>query len=155
MAIGEYCNRDVVIAAPTESILTAAQLMRDYHVGDLVLAEQVEHDRYRPVGIVTDRDIVLEIVANDETEPERIPVGDIQLRNLITAKDSEDLFDVIGRMREFGIRRMPVVDAQGLLVGIVSADDLLGVLADNLRDLSRLVGYQNLREEHERAEDDL
>ncbi|AMO76774.1 CBS domain-containing protein [Pseudomonas citronellolis] len=153
MAIGEYCNRDVVIAAPTVSILTAARLMSEYHVGDLVLAEQVERERYRPVGIITDRDIVLEVVANNEPEPGSIQAGDIQLRNLITAKESDDVFDVITRMRQAGVRRMPVVDEQGLLVGIVSADDLLGVLADNLRDLSRLVGFQNLREEGEREAD--
>ncbi len=153
MAIGEYCNRDVVIAAPTVSILTAARLMSEYHVGDLVLAEQVERERYRPVGIITDRDIVLEVVANNEPKPGSIQAGDIQLRNLVTAQESDDVFDVITRMRQAGIRRMPVVDEQGLLVGIVSADDLLGVLADNLRDLSRLVGFQNLREEGEREAD--
>ncbi|MCK2119973.1 CBS domain-containing protein [Pseudomonas aeruginosa] len=153
MAIGEYCNRDVVIAAPTESIVTAARLMSKYHVGDLVLVEQLEQELYRPVGIVTDRDIVLEIVANNETEPESIQVGDIQLRDLITARESEDVFDVIGKMLQFSIRRMPIVDDRGLLVGVISADDLLGVLADNLRGLSQLVGYQNLREENERAEE--
>jgi len=72
---------------------------------------------------------------------------------LVTAQESDDVFDIITRMRQAGIRRMPVVDEQGLLVGIVSADDLLGVLADNLRDLSRLVGFQNLREEGEREAD--
>ncbi|MDT4845170.1 CBS domain protein [compost metagenome] len=147
MAIGEYCKRDVVIAAPTDSILAAVRLMGQYHVGDLVLAEQVEHGRYRPVGIVTDRDIVLAMVANNETAPERIQVGAIQLRNLVTARESEAVFEVIGKMRHFSIRRMPVVDDQGLLVGIVSADDLLGILAENLRVLAQVVGYQNLREE--------
>ena len=113
MAIGEYCNRDVVIAAPTVSILTAARLMSEYHVGDLVLAEQVERERYRPVGIITDRDIVLEVVANNEPEPGSIQAGDIQLRNLVTAQEGDDVFDVITRMRQAGIRRMPVVRRAG------------------------------------------
>ncbi|MNF02190.1 inosine 5'-monophosphate dehydrogenase [compost metagenome] len=99
------------------------------------------------MGIVTDRDIVLAMVANNETAPERIQVGAIQLRNLVTARESEAVFEVIGKMRHFSIRRMPVVDDQGLLVGIVSADDLLGILAENLRVLAQVVGYQNLREE--------
>lgn len=147
MAIGEYCKRDVVLAAPTESILTAARRMNEHHVGDLVLAEPVGDERYRPVGIVTDRDIVLKLVANNETALEHLQVGDIQLRGLITARENEEVFEVIGRMRHFSIRRMPVVDDEGLLVGIISADNLLGILADNLRALSQLVSYQNLREE--------
>ncbi|MCY1360483.1 CBS domain protein [compost metagenome] len=135
------------VTMPTDSILAAVRLMGQYHVCDLVLAEQVEHGRYRPVGIVTDRDIVLAMVANNETAPERIQVGAIQLRNLVTARESEAVFEVIGKMRHSSIRRMPVVDDQGLLVGIVSADDLLGILAENLRVLAQVVGYQNLREE--------
>lgn len=85
-------------------------------------------------------------------DPRIMPVGDIQLRDLITAKESEDVFDVIDKMRRFGIRRLPIVDDQGWLAGIVCADDLLVVLANYLRDLLLLVGYQNLREESERKE---
>lgn len=152
MAIGKYCNRDVVIAAPTTSILSAARLMSEYHVGDLVVAEPVGEERYRPTGIITDRDIVLEIVANNETALESIRVGDIQVRDLITALESEDIFEVIDKMHRCNIRRMPVIDGEGLLVGIVCADDLLAVLANRLHDLSLLLGYQSLREESERQE---
>lgn len=152
MAIGKYCNRDVVIAAPTASILSAARLMSEYHVGDLVVAEPVGQERYRPTGIITDRDIVLEIVANNESALESIRVGDIQLRNLTTALESEDIFAVIDKMRRVNIRRMPIIDEQGLLVGIVCADDLLAILANYLRDLSLLLGYQNLHEESARQE---
>lgn len=153
MAISEYCNCDVVIAPPNVSILTAARLMSEYHVGDLVLAEQVERECYRPIGIITDRDIVLGVVASGDIQPEHIQAANIQSRDLVTAKESDDVFDVITKMRRFGIRRMPIVDDRGLLVGIVAADDLLGVLAETLRDLSQLVGYQSLREEGELEED--
>ncbi|QEY63120.1 CBS domain-containing protein [Metapseudomonas lalkuanensis] len=146
MSIGKYCKRNVVVVAPTESILAAARLMSQHHVGDLVLAEQVGENRYRPLGIVTDRDIVLEIVTNNETALERTSVGAMKVQDLVTAGEKEDVFDVIGRMRHFSIRRMPIVDDQGLLVGIISVDDLLRVLAENLRDLSQLVGFQSLRE---------
>jgi CBS domain-containing protein len=146
MAIGKFCTREVITAKPTESILAAARLMSQRHVGDLVLAEPVGDERYRPVGMVTDRDIVLEIVANNETALEHVRVGDIQVRDLITARESDEVFDVIDRMRHFGVRRLPIVDDQGLLVGVISADDLLSVLVDSLRDLAQLVGYQCLRE---------
>jgi pentatricopeptide repeat protein len=152
MSIGKYCNHGVVVAVPNISILSAVQLMSHHYVGGLVLAEQVDSKRYRLEGIVTDRDIVLEIVADNEREPERIRVGDTQLRGLLRAKESEDAFDVIGKMRRFDIRRLPGGDDRGWLAGMVSADDLLVVQANYQRDLSLLLGYQNLREENERKE---
>lgn len=152
MAIGKYCKREVVVAAPGVSVEHAAQLMSEYHVGGLVIADQVGGGRFRPEGIVTDRDIVMELAANSEADFERVSVGDIQMRTLITARECDDVFEVVDKMRRFDIRRMPIVDDHGLLVGIVSADDLMVVLTNYLRDLSLLLGYQNLREESERKE---
>jgi CBS domain-containing protein len=95
-----------------------------------------------PVGIITDRDIVLDLVANDESDLSRVAVGDFQRRELITVREQEDVFDVIAKMRLGGVRRLPVVDERGVLVGIIAADDLLGVLSDGLRDLARLATCQ-------------
>jgi CBS domain-containing protein len=142
MAIGEYCCREIVAASPTDSVAAAARLMRDYHVGDLVLVEPTDEGDFVPVGIITDRDIVLDLVANDESDLSRVAVGDFQRRELITVQEQEDVFDVIAKMRRGGVRRLPVVDERGVLVGIIAADDLLGVLADGLRDLARLAACQ-------------
>jgi CBS domain-containing protein len=142
MAIGEYCCREIVAASPTDAVAAAARMMRDYHVGDLVLVEPTDEGDFMPVGIITDRDIVLDLVANDESDLSRVAVGDFQRRELITVREQEDVFEVIAKMRLGGVRRLPVVDERGVLVGIIAADDLLGVLADGLRDLARLVAYQ-------------
>jgi CBS domain-containing protein len=152
MAIGEYCCREIVAASPTDSVATAARLMRDYHVGDLVLVEGTDEEDFVPVGIITDRDIVLDLIANDEGDLSRMAVGDFQRRELITVQEQEDVFAVIAKMRRAGVRRLPVVDERGILVGIIAADDLVGVLAEGLQDLARLATYQGLREASQRPD---
>lgn len=150
MAIGEYCSREIVAISPTDSVAVAARLMRDYHVGDLVLVERTENEDIVPVGIITDRDIVLDLIANDESDLTRIAVGDFQRRELITVQEQEDVFEVIAKMRRAGVRRLPVVDERGVLVGIIAADDLVGVLAEGLQDLALLATYQGQREASQR-----
>ncbi|MBA6109960.1 CBS domain-containing protein [Pseudomonas shirazica] len=153
MSIGKYCNRDVVTALPSISIFAAARMMSRYHVGDLVLAEPVDRDRYRPIGLITDRDLALRIIACNPPDQEDLQAIDVLPRPLITANQNEDLFDVILNMRRANIRRIPVVDDFGLLVGIVTADDLVGLLADHLHELTLLIRQQSRREEDIRAGD--
>ncbi|AGZ35661.1 CBS domain-containing protein [Pseudomonas sp. SWI6] len=153
MSIGKYCNRDVVTAPPSISIYAAARMMSRYHVGDLVLAEPVDRDRCRPIGLITDRDLALRIIARNPPDQEDLQAIDVLPRPLITANQNEDLFDVILNMRRANIRRIPVVDDFGLLVGIVTADDLVGLLADHLHELTLLIRQQSRREEDIRAGD--
>jgi len=150
MAIGEYCCREIVAASPTDSVAVAARLMRDHHVGDLVLVEPTDDGDFVPVGIITDRDIVLDLIANDESDLSRIAVGDFQRRELVTVQEQEDVFEVIAKMRRCGVRRLPVVDERGVLVGIIAADDLFGLLADGLHDLALLATYQGRLEASQR-----
>ncbi len=152
MAIGEYCCREIVAITPTDSVALAARLMRQHHVGDLVLVERSDSEDYIPVGIITDRDIVLDLVANDESDLSRVAVGDFQRRELVTVNEQEDVFAVIAKMRRAGVRRLPVVDGRGVLVGIIAADDLVGVLAEGLQDLARLTTYQGNQESSLRPE---
>ncbi|MEX6501437.1 CBS domain-containing protein [Pseudomonas zhanjiangensis] len=152
MAIGEYCCREIVAITPSESVLVAARLMREHHVGDLVLVEPTDNQGFLPVGIITDRDIVLDLIANTEGDLSRIAVGDLQRRELLTVHEQEDVFAVIAKMRQAGVRRLPVVDDRGLLAGIIAADDLVGVLAEGLQDLARLTTYQGQQESSLRPE---
>lgn len=152
MSIGEYCCREIVAISPTDSVAQAARLMRDYHVGDLVLVERTDSEDVIPVGIITDRDIVLDLIANDEGDLSRIAVGDFQRRELVTVGEQEDVFAVIAKMRRAGVRRLPVVDERGVLVGIVAADDLVGVLAEGLQQLAELTAYQGSQESSLRPE---
>ena len=144
MAVGEICNRDVVIAEKTLSVVDAAQLMRSHHVGDLVVVEE-KNGRKHPVGIVTDRDIVVEVVAAG-VNPDSLKVGDIMGPEVATVRESEGLFEALRYMRDKGVRRMPVVDREGGLVGILTLDDLLSLLAEEMTELAKLVSHERQRE---------
>ncbi|HXH01705.1 MAG TPA: CBS domain-containing protein [Candidatus Competibacteraceae bacterium] len=148
MSVGEYCNREVVIAQRNTDIREAAKLMRAHHVGDLVIVEQRGEDRV-PVGIVTDRDLVIEVLAQ-EVAPESITVGDIMAAELAVAREGDGLWDTLNRMRSLGVRRMPVVSASGSLVGILTVDDVLELLAEGLGDLAGLIRREMRRESSSR-----
>lgn len=144
MAVGEICNRDVVVAEKALSVVDAAQLMRKHHVGDLVVVEEKAGRRY-PVGIVTDRDIVVEVVAAG-VNPDALKVGDIMGPEVATVHEGDGLFEALRHMRDKGVRRMPVVDREGGLVGILTLDDLLSLLAEEMTELAKLVSRERQRE---------
>jgi len=149
MAVGEICNREVVITAKAVSVVDAAKLMRSHHVGDLVVVEE-KGGRKHPVGIVTDRDIVVEVVAAG-VDPDALKVGDIMGPEVATVRESEGLFEALRYMRDKGVRRMPVVDRDGGLVGILTLDDLLSLLAEEMTELAKLVSHERQREATVRA----
>src|SRR5512139_2048965 len=144
MAVGEICNREVVITEKTSSVVDAARLMRSHHVGDLVVVEE-KGGRKHPVGIVTDRDIVVEVVAAG-VDADALKVGDIMGPEVATVRESEGLFEALRYMRDKGVRRMPVVDSSGALVGILTLDDLLSLLAEEMTELAKLVSHERQRE---------
>lgn len=137
MPIGEFCNREVVIVGRDASVLEAAQLMRAHHVGSVVIVDTQAGAR-KPVGVLTDRDIVVELVAR-QVAPEGVKAGDLATGTVATIGDSAGVYDTLHYMRERGFRRMPVVDAQGNLVGIVTLDDYLALLAEELNELAQLI----------------
>jgi len=144
MPIGEICNREVVIVQADKPALEAARLMRQYHAGDVVVVEERGGLRV-PVGIVTDRDLVVEIMAPG-LDPAVITVGDIMAPELATVMENIGVFEAIQYMRTKGVRRLPVVDDKGGLIGILTLDDLLELLADELIALVRLVKREQKRE---------
>jgi len=144
MNIGEMCNREVVVIEKNGSIIEAAKLMRQYHVGDLVVIEMRQNEAY-PVGIITDRDIVIELVAG-EVNFEAVTVGDVMSGELQTAREEDEVAETIKRMRSAGVRRVPVVNKRGVLEGVVTMDDMIDLLAELLEDLVALVGAQSRRE---------
>ena len=116
--------------------------MRQYHVGDLIVTDHVNG---KPIGIVTDRDIVIEILAQD-LDPSGISVDEIMSQDLVVVREHEGLFETIEKMRAKGIRRMPVVNVEGKLVGIVAVDDLIKTLADELGALAKLISREQKHE---------
>ena len=144
MTIGAICNREVITVQRDATVLHAAVLMRQYHVGDVVMIEN-RKNKTVPIGIVTDRDIVVELVAT-ELDCNVITVGDIVISKLTVIKDSAGVFEAIQLMASKGIRRLPVVDDEGGLVGIITLDDLLLLLAKELSTINKLVALEQKNE---------
>ena len=137
MTAGELCSRTVVFAERDMGLVEAARLMRDHHVGALVVVDQANGKRV-PVGVLTDRDIAVAVVAK-EVDARTLRVGEVMSGEPITVREQDSVLDALRLMRERGVRRVPVTDAQGALVGILAADDVLEVVADQLGDLARAI----------------
>lgn len=144
MPISEICNREVIIVQPNDTALEAGKLMRQHHVGDVLVVEDRGGVRV-PLGVVTDRDLVVEILA-PELDPGVITAGDIMSPELVTVKESTGVFEAIQYMRAKGVRRLPVVNGSGGLVGILTLDDLLELLSEELLELARLVKAEQKKE---------
>lgn len=148
MSVGQFCNRNTIVIGKQDSIADAAKMMRQHHVGSLIVVEK-DGKSTKPIGIVTDRDMVIEVLAAEIT-PEELIVGDIMSFELVTAYEQDGLYETLKNMRVKGVRRIPVVDSQGLLVGILSWDDLLEVLANEMSELAKLAGSERKREKNAR-----
>ena len=146
MSAGEYCNRDVVVVEKTESVRTAVNLMRQHHVGDVVVTETSSK---KPVGVLTDRDIVIEIMAED-VNIDAVSIGDVMSFDLVSVTEDTGLLDAIKLMRIKGVRRLPVLNKQGGLEGILSVDDILELVGEQLGDLVALVSKEISNEAHKR-----
>jgi CBS domain-containing protein len=144
MPINEICNREVIFVQRNDTTVEAAKLMRQHHVGDVVVVEDRNGMRV-PVGIVTDRDLVVEVMA-PELDQVVITVGDIMVPDLVTVKENTGVFEAIQYMRAKGVRRLPVVNEGGGLVGILTLDDLLELLAEELLALAKLVTHEQKKE---------
>ena len=140
MSAGEYCNRDVVIIDRRESLREAINLMRDQHVGDVVVVDR-QKERAVPLGILTDRDIVVEIMARD-VDIDSVNVSDVMSYELVTVQEDTKLLDAIKTMRNKGVRRLPVLNQQGGLEGILTTDDILELIAEQLTDIVTLVARE-------------
>lgn len=148
MSAGEICNREVIVIQRDATIVEAAKLMRQFHVGALIVVEKRD-GRQIPVGIVTDRDLVVEVVAT-ELDAAVITVGDIMAAEVFTIKESTASHEAIEFMRRKTIRRLPVVDGSGELTGILTLDDALQLLSEELLDLAKLVRYEQKKETRHR-----
>ena len=146
MRVGDLCNREVIFVDKAESVLVAARRMREHHVGDLVVVEG-DGDQRAPVGILTDRDLVVSVLAQDPQDLPRILVGDMLTRSVVTVAEDEPTTEVIRLMRVHGVRRLPVVDKAARLVGLIAFDDIVEYLADLLSDLALISTSQRRREE--------
>jgi len=128
----DVCKTDVVCVLRETTLTEAARLMRERHVGCVVVVDSLE--RRSPVGMLTDRDMVVEVIAA-AMDHRAITVGEIMTTPVVTADADEDVLASLRLMRLRGVRRLPLVDNDGLLVGLTSLDDLLDVAGDAFYDI--------------------
>lgn len=145
LTTGEICTRNVTIAFRDTPVNGAARLMRENHVGCLVVVDETA-GQHIVVGVLTDRDIVTSVVAAD-LDPASLRVGEVMTTDLVTAREDDSLIDLMRSMRRKGVRRVPVVSGQGELRGVATLDDVLSILTE---ELSLLVGAIDSEGERER-----
>lgn len=150
MRISEICTRHVFHVPSTLSVREAAEKMRKCHVGALVVVDNPNGKRI-PTGIITDRDIVVEMVGPG-VDPQSLTVGDVMSPRPACCGETDDVLHAIEIMRKRGVRRLPVLDAKGSLVGMVTADDVIGGITRELNDLSRALVREQVREMQERPD---
>jgi len=144
MSAGEYCNRDVVVIDKTEAVRDDINLMRKNNVGEVVVVE-IRENASIPLGILTDRDIVVEILAED-VDLDAVNVGDVMSDQLVSVNEDTQLLDAIKQMRIKGIRRLPVVNESDELQGILAADDILELVVEQLTDIVGLISKETTNE---------
>jgi predicted transcriptional regulator len=137
MSIGEACRCKVVAVFSDTAISQSAKLMKENNIGNIVV---VDGDN-KPVGIITDRDIVIKVIA-DEASVDDLCAGDIMSGDLLVLKDYQSIQEALAMMCAKKVRRAPIVDSYGTLVGIATTDDLIMLLADEMGDLADLIGKQ-------------
>jgi len=139
MNVAQLCSRNVISVRKADEVVTAARLMREHHVGYIVVIEpDFAGSTVRPIGVLTDRDIVVGIIAR-ERDPRSLLVGDIMTENPAVLNQFDSIAAAVQEMRRIGVRRMPVVGSLGELIGVLSLDDVLDVLAVELQNLAGAV----------------
>ena len=150
MRVGEICARRVVTVERRTSIREAVTLMRDEHVGDVVVTEPHPSGE-KPVGILTDRDVVLELLARD-VDLDAVSCGDVMSYELATVDAEDEILDAIEIMQSRAVRRLPVLGHNGELAGVLSLDDLVAALSEAIGGLWPVVRRQQRLERKRRPD---
>lgn len=148
MLLKDICSPDVACCSSDTHVLAAARIMRQRHVGDLVIVNDPDGDQ-TPLGMVTDRDIVVEVLGK-ELDPRNVKVRDIMRAPVVIAGDSEDAAQALARMKSHGVRRIPVLGEQRKLVGIITLDDLVRRLAAQAKELADVIENEQGNEQRRR-----
>jgi CBS domain-containing protein len=135
MNVGSICTRRVITVSPQFDVQAAAELMRQEHVGFLVVVAEQSRDPQPPLGVITDRDITIAVVAK-RADPAALRVGDLMSIQPELVGESDAIDVALRTMRRAGVRRVPVVNGRGEVVGVLSLDDLLEFIAREMESLS-------------------
>jgi CBS domain-containing protein len=150
MKIEQVCNREVTLGYEDEHVDQIARRMRERHVGSVIIIPRQGARKGAPVGVITDRDIVVEVLAAG-LDYRSVTVGEVMSRELATVREDDDVVDALRIMRNHGVRRLPVLSRSGTLAGIVAIDDLLEIFSGQVDDLVRTIANEQSREAQARA----
>ncbi len=142
MRAGELCVRDVVTATANEDVVAAARRMAELRVGDLIVVDEPPRGLPHPIGIITDRDLVVRVLARPERVPARTKIAEVMRRDIVLASENDDVESVVLKMRQHAIRRIPIIDTEGGLQGVLSVDDVLGWMREQLQNATTLLERQ-------------
>jgi CBS domain-containing protein len=145
MNVGTLCNRNVVTATEDQSLLEAAETMRENHVGDLVVVEAIEGGT-KPIGIITDRDLTMALAKSGPDAMAKKTIGQRMTDVVILAREDDSIEEVLSNMRANGVRRVPIVDEGDHLYGILTFDDLVGHFGRQLLNLGGVVQEEIAKE---------
>jgi CBS domain-containing protein len=148
LTAGDLCTRETVVAPRACSLTEAARLMREHHVGSLVIVDERPAGRV-PAGVITDRDLVTAVVARD-VDVHAMRVEDVMNTEPVVVHEQASLFDALALMRAQGVRRLVVTDAQGLLQGMLALDDVIEVVAEQMQVIAQALASGRPREAHRR-----
>ena len=146
MNVGEVCNRNVVVTHRATPLAEAARIMRENHVGSIVVVDE-DAGRRVPVGMLTDRDIVVAVVAR-ELDARTLMVGEVMSLDPISVREEASSLDALEAMRRHGVRRIPVLGRDGELAGIVAFDDLLRIVGEEIEGFVRAITVERVQEAH-------
>jgi CBS domain-containing protein len=139
MNVGQVCKRNVVTIRPFDGVNDAAKLMREQHVGYLIVVKPgFEEGTFRPVGVLTDRDIVVGVVARG-VDPSTLTVEDVMTHNVVTANAADSIEATLPKMRKAAVRRVPIVGYRGELIGVLSLDDVFNIIAKNMQNITAAI----------------
>lgn len=134
MTVLECCRMDVVTASPEAKVTEVAELMSDSNVGCVVITSEDQC----PAGIVTDRDIVVRVVAAGR-DPKKTPISEVMTREPVVVEDGTGLFEAMQVIRDEGVRRLPIVDPDGRLAGIITLDDVIRLIGQEMQYIGDVI----------------
>ncbi|HET6370188.1 MAG TPA: CBS domain-containing protein [Nitrospiria bacterium] len=140
MPIGEFCTKNVVTARGNETVADAAKKMSDNSVGTIIVVDR----QAVPVGMITDRDITVRVVAEGK-DPTSTRINEAMSEDPIVLNEERGIFEAVKTMCEQGVRRVPIVDGEGKLSGILSLDDLIMIFGEEMASIAGVVAYGSSR----------
>lgn len=137
MTVFDCCQKNVVSVTTDATVQFVAGLMKEKNIGCVVVTQ-----KDRPIGIVTDRDLVLRGVPAGE-DPDRVTIDTLMTREVVTIRGDKGIFEAIQLMKTAGVRRIPVVDIKGHLIALLTVDDIIRLIAREMADIARIIGKES------------